>query len=248
MKRGISQSLIIVWLALSLASCRSFYALHSEPDRLETAGLSAVDDTILDIVDPYRAGLEAAMNEVLAELATDLVKSQPECNLGNHVAGIILEAAGKASDREVDFAVMNYGGLRVEAVRKGPLSVRDAYQIMPFDNFIVVTDLPGVVVRQLFDRIAAYGGWPVQDATYVIEQGKAADITIGGQVLEEEKTYAMAISDYLADGGDRLALLKAYPYYNTGILIREAIMDAWRAATEEGRSIDVRTDGRVTTR
>ena len=76
----------------------------------------------------------------------------------------------------------------------------------------------------------------------------AEDITIDGEALDEEQTYTMAISDYLADGGDKLDMLTRFEYFNTGVLVRDAILAAWRSAEAEGRIVEANRDGRVSRR
>lgn len=200
------------------------------------------------MIDPYREQLESQMDVVVAVLENDLVKEQPEGTLGNHIAAIAYWAAEAQSAKPVDFAVMNYGGLRVPYVNAGNLLVRDAYQIMPFDNMIVLMDLPGSTIQEMADLIAASGGWPVERMTYGILADKAVDITIGGKALDPHKVYRMAITDYLADGGDNLSMLKEYSYINTSVLLRDAIIDYWKWMTAAGKNISVVKDGRVSVR
>jgi 2',3'-cyclic-nucleotide 2'-phosphodiesterase (5'-nucleotidase family) len=232
-------------LVLLLGGCKTYYAAETQSSRLDTSTTTELDTAILAMVDPYRSQLELSMNVVLAELSTDLTKEQPESTLGNHVARITLEAAEREVGRDLDFAIMNYGGLRVPSINAGPLLMNDAYQIMPFDNYIVVMDLTGSQVLELLDQIAAYGGWPVQDIRFAMEEKRAVAVEIRGEALRAEETYSVALTDYLADGGDHLEMLKGIKHFNTGLLLRDAIIDYWKRIAAAGEAVEEKKDGRI---
>jgi len=240
------RTIFIVALVLSFAGCRPLKVVNTASDRIDTASPLTVDSSVLDMIEPYRDQLAASMEVVLATLDEDLIKEQPEGTLGNHVAAISYSAAQANYSDPVDFSIMNYGGLRVPYVNAGALRVQDAYQIMPFDNYVVIMKVDGATVLELANRMAAYGGWPVYKMGYSInEDGSATEVTINGKEVDPDAQYNMAISDYLAGGGDKLDLLKAFTYYNTGVLLRDAIIDYWRNAARSGKSINEQKDGRV---
>lgn len=231
----------LVWLP----ACRSYYAGSNTAENIPTLSPGTEDGTIDAIITPYRDSLSQAMDQVVAVLATELVKEQPECNLGNHLAHAMLLTARSVSGRRVDFSVMNYGGIRVDAVAPGELRVRDAYQISPFENFIVVLELTGGQVRELLQRLARYGGWPVEGISYVIDDGSAVDIRVAGVPLKEGQTYSMATVDYIANGGDDISILQPIPHLNTGVLLRDAILAQWKITTQRGEQVSAVKDGRV---
>lgn len=197
------------------------------------------------LIDPYRDSLAASMNAVVARLGTELSVAQPECTMGNHVASVLFNSAAAATGDTIDCAIMNIGGLRIPWLGAGDLRVSDAYQIMPFDNQVSVMELPGAVVLAVADRMASGGGWPVHNMSYGVTDTGAVDVRIGGRPVAPDETYKVALSDYLAEGGDHLAILKEYTYYNTGILLRDAILGAWKAAAATGTEVKAYTDGRV---
>ena len=74
----------------------------------------------------------------------------------------------------------------------------------------------------MLDAIAASGGWPVAGVTFTIKDNTADDVQINGKRLHNESTYHIAISDYLANGGDNMDMLKGLPQENTNVLLRDA--------------------------
>jgi len=141
---------------------------------------------------------------------------------------------------------VNYGGLRVPLLPAGNITKGMIFELMPFDNFLTVMELKGNVVQQLFDHIAAQGGWPVAGVRFEIFDGKASEIQISNKPLEEERIYQIIISDYLADGGDNLLFLRLEKRTNTGIFIRDAILEYLQKQTHEGKPIATHLDNRVT--
>jgi len=235
--------LLLIWVFFA---CRTLEVAETSYEKLNISHKVAIDSAVIELIEPYKSSLEANMEVEVAYLKEDLVKEQPESNLGNHIAWITHWTAERELKKDIDFAIMNYGGIRVPYVSSGPLRVRDAYQIMPFDNYIVVLELNGADVRQLLDQIAGYGGWPVHNLTFRISGNTAVDIRVNGNALEADRIYTMAISDYLANGGDDLDILKHFDQTNTNILIRDAIINAWKQAALIGEQVLAVKDGRVT--
>jgi 2',3'-cyclic-nucleotide 2'-phosphodiesterase (5'-nucleotidase family) len=116
---------------------------------------------------------------------------------------------------------------------------------MPFENYVVLMRLEGGVVKQLLDHMAAKGGWPVDGVRYRIVDGHAEQIEINGRPFESRRSYAVAMPDYIANGGDDCAFLKNQPRQESDLLIREAILRFLAAANERGEQIVAETDGRV---
>jgi hypothetical protein len=73
------------------------------------------------------------------------------------------------------------------------------------------------------------------------------DIRIGGQPFDvnDARTYPIAISDYLATGGDNLSFFKPLTPRHTNVLLRTAIADHIRALTKAGQPVTARVEGRV---
>ena len=118
---------------------------------------------------------------------------------------------------------------------------------MPFENELVVLDAPGVVVQQLFDY-AAHAKMAVSGATYTVTfDGQPKDIRIGGQPFDvnQNRTWAIAVSDYLATGGDTMGFFKTLTPRHTNILLRTAIADYIRALTKAGKPVEAKIEGRV---
>ncbi len=137
------------------------------------------------------------LNEVIAT-ATDDFSSYEE--LGYLMADAQREAAG------ADIALMNPGGVRIDRLEKGPVSIKNVYQLDPFGNELVVTRLTGEEIYSLM-RAA----WPVDDNSPLLPsgirtelkldaQGNPEQITIlteDGNTLDMSRIYSVAMNSYM---------------------------------------------------
>jgi 2',3'-cyclic-nucleotide 2'-phosphodiesterase (5'-nucleotidase family) len=183
------------------------------------------DPNIVAMIAPYKEELGADMNAVIGTVATTLTKAQPESTLGNWMADVVQEQAQKNAQQRVDFAVLNYGGIRIPSLPKGPLSKGKIYELMPFDNSIVLVAMKGSELPLLFDHIAAKGGWPISRQLQLITDGdKTTQARLNGQKIDYNKTYYVATNDYLAKGGDQCTFFVDKKHIKTNVLIRDALL------------------------
>jgi len=195
-------------------------------------------------ITPYRQRVTEQMSAVLGTAPVALTKNAGESPLGNFVADLQRERAAVALHQPIDLAVMTNGGLRT-AFPAGPITLGTVFELMPFENKLVVLDAPGPIVQQLFDY-AARIKMPISGATYKVESdGKPADVRIGGLPFNPARTYSIAISDYLAGGGDNLIFFKPLTQRDTGVLLRQAITDKITALTAQGKPVEAHIEGRV---
>lgn len=216
-------SYIFVVLLL-LSACSKAYLIYDvETNQLPIhADYPNKDEEIESIISPYRDDLASTMDKVIARVEIDLFKDKPSSSLGNLLADATLAMASEYTRSFIDIGIINYGGIRVPSLTKGPVTIGNVYELMPFDNYLVVLSLTGKQVQSMLDAIAANGGWPVAGVTFTIKDNTADDVQINGKRLHSESTYRIAISDYLANGGDNMDMLKGLPQENTNVLLRDA--------------------------
>lgn len=205
---------------------------------------SPTAEQVAQTIAPYRSQLGTKMEEEIATLVTDLEKGRPESRLGNWVADILLEAAENAfPDRQIDFAVQNYGGIRIGSLAAGPVTVGDIYELMPFDNELVLQELNGFVLQEFLDHLAADGGWPIsRGIRFRIEEKRAVDVLIDGEALALNRNYTVALPDYVANGGSDASMLSDRRQISSGKLIRDLLIEGARKAQGP---IRVEREGRI---
>ncbi len=227
---SISKSLnfsIVFALILSTISCGKVFQLADASEhRYEITELIPPDSSINALILPYKMQLDSLMDVVIGNSDKAITKGKPESTLGNWMTDIMFEEATKRSSRSVDFAIQNYGGIRVPSLDAGPITVREIYEIMPFDNELVIIEAKGLVINRLFERIAKSGGWPISDQVrLMIKDDKIESLYINGQTVDPTKDYRFALPDYIANGGDGSDYLINQNRENLGVRIRDLLIE-----------------------
>lgn len=221
-------SYISIFCLLSLFACKSPQIAQIEGSYISVTSDRGIDSTLYYFLSDYKTKLDTEMDQVVSSTPVDLVKSQPSSNLGNMMVDIVYQYYTD-QHQKVDFAVINYGGIRVPSISKGDLTLRDAYQLMPFDNKLVTLNISGKKVLQFAEHIIQLGGWPIAQMDIVLDSNKnIKHIYIGGQELDKEKEYTLATNDYVANGGDYCEFLADIPHVKSNKLFREVIIEYWK--------------------
>lgn len=195
------------------------------------------DSMLVKMMQPYRDSVASQMEEVIGRVGDRLLKQQPDCGLGNFMADAMRQMGSIKYGVPIDLAFVNYGGIRLNELTPGPITRGKVFELMPFDNILLIQRVDGKTLRSFFDLIASRNGWPVSGGSFVIREGRAVDIMIGGKPFDESATYVVANSDFVINGGDNVVMFKPLPVQNNGYLMRDAIMDHVRGLTAKGQAI-----------
>lgn len=197
---------------------------------------------ISQLIEPYKAQLDAEMNMVIGTVPVPLYKDRVESTLGNWTADAIASYVEGATGKTVDLAICNYGGIRIPELPAGPLTTGKIYELMPFDNYIVTMNLKGSVLLRLLHRIADYRGWPVSGALRLeVVNERVAKAVLHGTPIQEDQEYFVALSDYLAEGGDQLDFLNDLPRTNLNVYYRDALIEV----AKKQKEITADLEGRI---
>ncbi len=237
-------SAFLVILCISCSTYNTPISVSYEGYRIEKNNES--DTAVLNLVKPYAAEVNKIMNKVIGFATTAMYKKQPESVLGNFMADCMQQMSSKKYGRPVDIGFMNQGGIR-SAINKGNITVGNIYELMPFDNLVVLQEMSGAVLEKFIQHIAADGGWPISaGSSFIIKDKKAINIIINGKPLDINTSYLTANTDYVANGGSNASMLKKIPQQNKGYLMRDALIDYITDLTAKGRPIDGKIENRVT--
>ena len=218
---------------LLLFSCTATYNLQSSDS--ETIEIQAsADSTALAIIAPYQKGIESEMNEVLCVSEMEMKKGKPESLLGNFVTDLCLNYAN------AHMCVMNNGGLRT-TINKGEITRGKLYELMPFENELVVLELNKDDYIGLLNYISKRGGEPFSGINITMDkEGKILSNSWPVNFENGEKVRVLT-SDYLANGGDKMSFFQNKEQEKVGIKIRDAIID-YCSKTD---TIAISLDGRI---
>lgn len=203
------------------------------------------DKGMQEYIAPIKKQLDKEMNQVIGESLQDMRSGKPESLLSNWNADIYLKAASDFLKSQADIAVVNMGSLR-SPILKGDITVGTIFQLMPFENELVVLYLKGSEITKLFNIFALENGQGIAGSSFEIHDGKAVNIKIQGKAIEENKLYSIATNDFLAGGNDRMApLATPEKRIDTGLKIRNILMEHVIRETQNGRKIQSKLDGRI---
>jgi 2',3'-cyclic-nucleotide 2'-phosphodiesterase (5'-nucleotidase family) len=203
------------------------------------------NEAINKLLTPYADSVHKTMNDVIGFSVHGVYNKSPENILGNFMADAVLAMAIQFYKNPINIALLNNGGIR-SFIAKGDITVGRIYEIMPFDNVIVLQEISGAVLQQLLNRMAEKGGCPLAGITMSIDTNKKAiNILINNRPINEFELYTLAIPDYLANGGGGCEMLKDIPQVNKNYLVRDALISYIKTLTAQGKSIDVKSDNRV---
>lgn len=238
---------IFLGLFITLSSCSTFYQPTSlQHTQYKIDASIRNDSSVMGMLQPYTSNINATMNKVIGTSADTYTNKRPESEIGNFLADCYREMGEKKFNRKIDAAFMNAGGIR-SYMSKGNITVGKVFEIMPFDNILVVQELKGAVLQQYLDVMAADGGWPVsKGVTLQIKNKKAVNVFINGKPLDPNTIYTVAHSDYVANGGSDCSMLKSIPQMNVGYLMRDAILEYINIHTTAGKTIQPVIENRVT--
>ena len=239
---------LLAYLLLISSGCSTVQHISKTDVRYETLNskaVSAPDEETTAMIAPYKTEVDKEMNEVLGNVPVDLTKRKPESTLGNWYSDAMLDIAAKKGYK-ADFAISNYGGLRIPQITAGPLTMGEIFELCPFDNLLVIMELKGDIVDSLLQQTAETEGWPVSKGIQmVINDKKMVKCTIQGEPLSMSKTYIVAMPDYVANGGDGLKVLITQKRVQTALLVRDMLIEYARDATASGKGITSAIDGRI---
>jgi 5'-nucleotidase len=186
------------------------------------------DPEMLKVIDKWKGKLKAITEEQVTTAANPLTRSYGEESvMGNMVADAMLN-----SYPEFDLAVTNSGGLRQD-IDAGPVTVGELISAFPFPNTIVQLEMKGADMRAIFEHGAGLTNGILQvskGVEMVYDESRPTGnrivkCSIKGVPLDDNKTYKILTSNFLADGGDGFMVFKrTLSYKKTGIEILQAMI------------------------
>src|SRR5687767_3033248 len=246
MKKNFLHLLVFpVFLSFILA-CNTTYQSQSLQYKTYPVSGTEQDPDLLNVIKPYSDSVNKSMNDVVGVAEKTLEKKMPEGTLGNFMVDAFFIMAKEKYNVPVDAAFLNHGGIRLTQLPAGNVTRGKIFELMPFDNLLILQKLKGDVLQQLLDLIASKGGWPVAGITMQIKDKKAVNVMIGGRPLDLNATYTTANSDFMANGGDNADMLRPIPQITNGYLMRDAIFDYIKKLKGQGKDISANEENRIT--
>ncbi|SKB40675.1 5'-nucleotidase [Salegentibacter holothuriorum] len=227
-----------ILLAIIVLSCKgnSVEPAKIKGQRIAIDEKIEADAEIEKFITPFKEHLNKTLDSTLAYNPRPMVKSDGDLNtaIGNLMADVVMEQTNPVfksrTGNEIDMVLLNHGGIR-SGLNKGNISTRSAYALMPFENEIVVVEISGVKIKEMLTYLErAKTAHPVSGVKITMNQNyKVTSAKINGRKIDEDKTYFVATSDYLQQGGDNMVFFKDPISLNkVDYKLRNAIIDYFK--------------------
>ena len=206
------------------------------------------------VADAMRARLaETGLNEVVGTIEDPIDRAETtlfggESRLGNFVADAYRWETG------ADVGLQNSGGVRTGDDLTGEVTAADLVSVTPFEERVVVAEVPGDALREAFEWAAspdlgfAEEGWwhaQVSGATVVWDPDahRVESVAVGGEPITDDRTYSVALSDYVLHTDDEFPTLRGSHRVETAGVQYEVLVEYARETgvgpEREGRIADV---------
>lgn len=207
---------IYVLTILIFFSCKEDYQLTKiEGKRLEINESLKSNTEIEEFIKPYRKHVNKNLDSVLSYSVDTYTKKDGEFNtaIGNMMADAVMLQSNpifkSRTGKDIDIVLLNHGGIR-SILSKGNVTTRTAYQIMPFENSVVVAELKGTDVKAIVSYLQiAKRAHPIAGLQLELDKDyEVLSATVKGEAIDDNKTYYVATNDYLFNGGDSMTFFE----------------------------------------
>lgn len=197
-------------------SCKQDYNLtRIEGKRIEINNSVSGNQDIEAFIKPFREHVNNDLDSVLAYSVDTYTKNDGELNtaIGNFMADAVKEMASPVfktrTGNAIDIVMLNHGGIR-SILSKGDVTTRTAYQIMPFENSVVVTGLKGTSVKEMINYLQkAKRAHPISGIKIKLNNDfELLEAKVQDKPIDDNKTYYVATNDYLYNGGDNMSFFR----------------------------------------
>ncbi|MFD2909357.1 5'-nucleotidase C-terminal domain-containing protein [Flavobacterium ardleyense] len=199
-------------------SCKTgeYYNYKVEGKKIGVTDANGDNDKIETYIAPYRENITKDLDNVLAFSPETLDKSKGkwQTTIGNLLAKVVFDLGNpifeKREQKRIDFCLLNHGGIR-SIIPQGDVTTRTAFEVMPFENTLIVVGLTGKKVKEMADYFMKENKpHPLYGIEIHVDKNtlKVKKIEINGKEVEDDRLYYVATNDYLANGGDSMIFFR----------------------------------------
>jgi 2',3'-cyclic-nucleotide 2'-phosphodiesterase (5'-nucleotidase family) len=239
-KPAIYTLLIALFFA---ASCNTSYQAQSVQYSSYKVNQNAGGNASLSsVIKPYSDSVSKLMTAVIGYNETTLERKRQGNWLGYFITDAYLEMAKQKVNPKVDAAFMNSGGIRLPELPTGSITQGKIYELMPFDNLMVLVKMKGSLLKQYLDTLAANDGVIESGMTLDIQNKTVQNVMIAGRPLDLNAEYTIAHSDYVVINS---SILKSLDRTTNSYLLRDAIIDYVKFINGQSRKVTVSNRDRI---
>ena len=241
-------SILLYFLLFLSCKHQKPHIFKIEGTQIPVSDSIAVDLEIENFIKPYRHPIDKDLNRILTYSADTYSKTNGLLNtaIGNYMADAVYMETNpifnKRTGLNIDIVLLNHGGIRAP-LPKGNISTRNAYHLMPFENNVVVVVLKGSQIDSLIHYLSkSKRAHPISKLKLILDHNfEVVEATINNLSIKKNKTYNVATSDYLLNGGDNMIFFKNNDTVNhLNYKIRNILIDNFKKVDTINPVIDDR--------
>ena len=247
MNKNCLFTIILSLFSLPLTLPAQGFAYKAEMVRMDSTWDRNNNREIAKIIGEYKPEMDRLMQEVIGFSEFEMQSGRPESLLSNFAADALLEEARSLTDKgDVDLALTNFGGLRA-TIPAGDIKRYHIFATFPFENNLVILDMPGRSIREMFESFALHRVEAFSHTVKMVAKDKVlTTLLINGEPVDDNKIYRLATIDFLLDGGDSMRMLKdAVATEYTGVVLRDIMIGYIQKQTKAGKNIATYITNRV---
>jgi len=204
-------------LLLSIYSCKQTHLnlTKTEGKQISISDSLSTDPNIEAFIKPYRTHILKDLDSVLSYAVNTYSKSDGDFNtaIGNFMADAVYEELNPVfksmTGDNIDMVLLNHGGIR-SIISKGNITTRTAFELMPFENSMVVVKMKGFQIKSLVEFLSkAKKAHPISKLKLEIDKDfNVLKASINNKAIEDHETYYVATNDFLYNGGDNMVFFQ----------------------------------------
>ena len=192
------------------------------------------DPKVAELVTEYKSQVAPLANRVIGNITSNITSTagvSGESSLGDVIADAQLYATSNPGYGAAVAAFMNPGGIRADLLYNqlsggempGQITYGEAFSVQPFGNTLVTLTLNGTqidtLLEQQFDnpspgskrilQVSKGFNYTWNESAPTGNKVEISSIKINGTSINPSSIYRVTVNNYLAEGGDNFAVLKA---------------------------------------
>lgn len=247
----MKKTLFLILIIYSFLSCQkqNFFNSKITAKTIKIDSSLVLDSLITLKIKPYKDKMVTEINTIISYTPKNLTRTDGklQSSLGNLLADLCYRRANpifnKAEGKNIDFALFNYGGIRA-GINRGNVTNKHAFELMPFENNLVIVELSGAKIQELISYFIAENiAHPLSEQVKLtLFQDNTYELLINKKKFDTTKNYFVLTSDYLQNGGDRMTFFKnPISICKTEYKLRHAIIDEFKSLD----TLFAKTDQRI---
>jgi len=176
------------------------------------------DPKVGGIVDRWQVVLNTKIKEIIANPNEVIYNAKepldgrdtPIRSTQTNLGKLVTASMAFAFDNKVDGALVNGGSIRIDDELKGDVTSTDVFRVLPFGGSVYKIEIKGSLLEEVLNFGKQAKGKGAYLQRFNISE-KENNWVINKQKLNPNKTYTIAVSDYLMKGFDIPMLTEKAP-------------------------------------